>query len=68
MDKKLKYNKIELGARYNVIKDFTEKNERVEKIPQMMDIVIFGLRICIRTLGLRKEFEALAQEFFIKLF
>lgn len=25
MDKKLKYNKIELEARYNVIKDFTEK-------------------------------------------
>ena len=32
MDKKLKYNKIELEACYNVIKDFTEKNERMEKI------------------------------------
>ena len=32
MDKKLKYNKIELEACYNVIKDFTEKNARMEKI------------------------------------
>ena len=32
MDKKLKYNKIELEACYNVIKDFTEKNERMKKI------------------------------------
>ncbi len=32
MNKKLKYNKIELEACYNVIKDFTEKNEKMEKI------------------------------------
>ena len=32
MDKKLKYNKIELEACYNVIKEFTEKNEKMEKI------------------------------------
>ena len=32
MDKKLKYNKIEMEACYNIIKDFTEKNERMEKI------------------------------------
>ena len=32
MDKKLKYNKIELEACYNVIKDFTEKNEKMENL------------------------------------
>ena len=32
MDKKLKYNKIELEACYNVIKEFTEKNEELKKI------------------------------------
>ena len=28
----MKYNKIKVKACYNVIKDFTEKNERMEKI------------------------------------
>ena len=31
MDKKLKYNKIELEAHYNGIKDFTEKMEKILK-------------------------------------
>ena len=31
MDKKLKYNKIELEACYNIIKDFTEKMEKILK-------------------------------------
>ena len=32
MDKTFKYNKIELEACHNVIKDFTEKNERMKKL------------------------------------
>lgn len=32
MDKTFKYNKIKLEACHNVIKDFTEKNERMKKL------------------------------------